>query len=554
MPYSALLPALLLSIPSFAFPQDVVYPDEILAEASNPMVQEGMGSGVYLDGDWLYVVKNVGSSPGFFHDGTVMVYQRESGGWTFVQELTPPNHWLGGPWATQWFIWSYGWSILTIDDFVFVGAPGLQAPNTADGGIAVYKRGPQGHTLAQVIYDYPGRTPGSGLGVALGEHDGDLYSTIPAWREGGVPRGGVVSFEQVGGRWVHKDTYTFPGAGNLVVGLALAFDENRMLLTKSGFEAVVLEESNGQWSEVQRFDRGADQHGGRAIVSDDHGMVIFGDPQPGFGTIPGAARVFEWDGTQYVLTESIQASDFISVQGASVEGNKFGTSLSMSGDRLLVGAMLSSIDGTDAQGRGYLYERGASGWTEVMHFFLTPTYPFQGSTSRVGRSVALDEGVAIVGASSLASLTGVVEAGGALVYELPFGDSVCDGVPNSQGVPGQLFVYGYAYASAGALRLECEQLPANAFAIMLAGSAPGFVSMPGNSSGNLCISGSAARLGTTQALPSGHAELTIDPSTIPASVGGPIDPGDTFVFQCWYRDFGGPGTSNFTEAKTVTFR
>ncbi|QDV08525.1 hypothetical protein Poly30_40730 [Planctomycetes bacterium Poly30] len=534
-----LLPHLFFALASVLSPSGDLYPDEVLTDNANPTAGDGIGLTVHLDGDWLYVQKYLESIPGFVHCGSVMIYQRGSAGWELRQELTPPRTWAGYPWL-------YGSSILTLDDYLFVGAPLLSSPNFADGGILIYRRGPQGYELIQFIFDFPGRTASANLGFDLHIHDGDLYSATPAHRYGSRQTGGFVSFELVGTQWTHKETFQFTGANDYRVGRGMAFDQNRMILNH-GQEAVVLEEVNGTWSEIQRFGRAVD-HTSRAVVTDDQGMVIFGDLSDGFGPSRGAARIFHWDGSQYLWSESLQANDFVPL---GTVGDRFGASLSLVGDRLLIGASLASINGTQEDGGAYLFENGVNGWQQLIHFH-PPANTVQAAT-HAGIDVALEEGVAIVGAYTF-NVAGVPGVGATFVYELPFGAPVCSGVPNSQGVPGLLSVYGYIYASAGSLRLECEQLPPNSFAILLAGSTPGFVGSPGNSSGNLCISGTAARLGTTQALPSGHAEMVIQTATFPTSIGGPIDPGDTFVFQAWYRDIGGAGASNFTEAKTVTFR
>ena len=48
-------------------------------------------------------------------------------------------------------------------------------------------------------------------------------------------------------------------------------------------------------------------------------------------------------------------------------------------------------------------------------------------------------------------------------------------------------------------------------------------------------------------------EIVIDLSSIPTSPPVPVQPGDTWHFQCWYRDVNPASTNNFTNGLTVTF-
>jgi hypothetical protein len=76
-----------------------------------------------------------------------------------------------------------------------------------------------------------------------------------------------------------------------------------------------------------------------------------------------------------------------------VDDNGFGASVSMDGDRLLVGAPRAQVDGNPA-GAAYVFERVDGAW--VHSWKLTATYPE--SSSRFGKAVALSGDYALVGA------------------------------------------------------------------------------------------------------------------------------------------------------------
>ncbi len=46
--------------------------------------------------------------------------------------------------------------------------------------------------------------------------------------------------------------------------------------------------------------------------------------------------------------------------------------------------------------------------------------------------------------------------------------------------------------------------------------------------------------------------LQLDLTALPVNPPGPVQPGDTWNFQAWYRDVG--NTNNFTDAVSVTFQ
>ena len=147
-------------------------------------------------------------------------------------------------------------------------------------------------------------------------------------------------------------------------------------------------------------------------------------------------------------------------------------------------------------------------------------------------------------------------------YELGgFGQTVhCNAVPNSTGVPGRIFTQGSAEVSAAATTLVASALPPNVFGFYVVGTAVGFTANPGGSQGNLCVSGTIGRLSRNslgEILPSGpggQASLTVDLTQLPTPSGTEsVMPGDTRIFQFWYRDANPLQTSNCTEAVEIHF-
>jgi hypothetical protein len=123
-------------------------------------------------------------------------------------------------------------------------------------------------------------------------------------------------------------------------------------------------------------------------------------------------------------------------------------------------------------------------------------------------------------------------------------------VPNSTGLPGRIAALGSLVVSDGDLVLYADQLPPAQFGYFLVAANSGSVTPPG-SQGVLCLSGAIGRYGKPgQVLQGPAGSLQIDLSALPLSGGKPVLPGETWRFQCWYRD---SGTNNFTDAVALTF-
>ncbi|MEM7264209.1 MAG: hypothetical protein AAF488_19645, partial [Planctomycetota bacterium] len=73
--------------------------------------------------------------------------------------------------------------------------------------------------------------------------------------------------------------------------------------------------------------------------------------------------------------------------------------------------------------------------------------------------------------------------------------------------------------------------------------------------GILCLSGNIGRF-TSQVQSTGifgTFQINVDLSALPVGGGTPVAPGDTWNFQCWFRDANPGPTSNFTDALKLTF-
>ncbi|MEZ6015021.1 MAG: formylglycine-generating enzyme family protein [Planctomycetota bacterium] len=138
------------------------------------------------------------------------------------------------------------------------------------------------------------------------------------------------------------------------------------------------------------------------------------------------------------------------------------------------------------------------------------------------------------------------------------GTNYCVATPNSTGAPALISGSGTAVVHLNDLVLTSSGLPLNAAAYFLCSRTQGFVQNPGGSAGDLCLGNPIGRLVGGVAANSGATgvvDVTADLNAMPQPTGAvAVLPGETWRFQCWYRDaVGGSATSNFSDGLAVLF-
>ena len=208
-------------------------------------------------------------------------------------------------------------------------------------------------------------------------------------------------------------------------------------------------------------------------------------------------------------------------------------------------------------------------------------YGFQTASNTLGALTALEATANVLPSANLQQLTCIwsggqfdnptlllVPPGGGFeidILELRIRPTVLLGSPycgpaasNSSGQPATLEVFGSAAPADGLLALQARGLPVGQFAYFLASQDAGLVVGPGGSQGTLCLGGAIGRYNLPgQILNTGAAcadTLVLDPAQTPTPSGPTsIQVGQTWRFQCWYRDANPGPTSNFSDAVEVLF-
>ena len=135
----------------------------------------------------------------------------------------------------------------------------------------------------------------------------------------------------------------------------------------------------------------------------------------------------------------------------------------------------------------------------------------------------------------------------------------CIANPNSAGLNAVLFASGSPVLADNQLRLRVQGLAANASGYFLNSLSTGIVMNPAGSQGNLCLAGHVGRLNQPGQIQNGGLcgifDLTVDLTNLPSPSGFlSAMVGDTWSFQCWYRDANPTTTSNFTDGLEITLQ
>ena len=131
---------------------------------------------------------------------------------------------------------------------------------------------------------------------------------------------------------------------------------------------------------------------------------------------------------------------------------------------------------------------------------------------------------------------------------------------NSTFQSAQIAATGSTVAAANDVTLIVTQVPFSQFGYFLSSQDQAFIANPGGSQGNLCVggpSGLGRHLNTLQnSGSSGTMSTVLDLTQIPLQTGATttVVSGQTYNFQCWYRDFFVVSTSNFSDAISITFQ
>jgi hypothetical protein len=379
----AVAAAVFLSVPFRAsLSPDVLSPDTFTERtkltAVDGAAQDQFGFSVAVSGDYAIV----GTPRDDGSRGSAYIFQRAGSSWVLQQKLAASDA------AAED---SFGWSVAISGSTAVIGAYADDVNGTDQGSVYVFVRTGSTWFQQQKLTASDGSASDQlGISVAV---SGD---TVVAGAFGDDSyRGSAYVFTRSGGSWTQEQKLTASdGSSDDDFGWSVGLSGESVVVGSprddaSRGSAFIFARSAALWSQQQKLtapDGAALDQFGFSVAIDGE-TAVAGAVDDVEGSLSGSAYVFARTGGLWSAPQKLTASD-----GSA--NDHFGTSVSISGDTLLVGADgKDSLAGPDT-GAAYVFGRAAGSWGELQK--LVPSDATAGSA--FGASVAIDGPNAVGGA------------------------------------------------------------------------------------------------------------------------------------------------------------
>jgi hypothetical protein len=292
-----------------------------------------------------------------------------------------------------------GYSVALSGNTALVGAPYDDVTQSDQGSAYVFVRnGATWTQQARLTANDGASLDLFGWAVAL---DGDT-AIVGAYNGPGAAspdQGAVYVFVRSGTTWTQQARLnSSDGVAAGLFGTAVALDGDTALVgafdyrvspTLAPGAAYVFVRNGATWTQQARLTAsdGADGDRFGEAVALDGDTALIGAPADDVGANAnqGSAYVFTRNGALWGARQKLTA-------GNGAANDFFGNAVALSGETALIGACLRFVDDL---GLVYVFERGASGWTETNSIGSI----HRGAGAHFGVSVALDGDIAVIGAS-----------------------------------------------------------------------------------------------------------------------------------------------------------
>ncbi|MEE2720090.1 MAG: hypothetical protein VX727_09930 [Planctomycetota bacterium] len=385
---------------------------EILLATGSVVHDDSYGWSTAMDGDDIAIGAPLANVIGA-NNGSVTVLNG-----TDVQVLSPSN--------TGAFDY-FGYSVDISGDLLIAGST-IHPIATREGAAYIYRRDAGGTWIEETMLVAPDGMYQDSFGCAVAI-DGDT-AVVGAFLADtdGTSSGSAYVFSYDGSSWSMKQQLS-PDEATLKFGASVDIAGDTILVGSprdnidgiSAGGAYVFGIEGGVWTQQDRLvgsSTVAYDYFGYAVELDDDGSqavigAIFSDIA---APNAGAAYVFEDSEAGWFEVEQL-------VPSGAEAWQKFGSSVSIDGDRAVIGA----YGYPDSAGHGYIYEATSGGWVESVQ--LVSSNGIAGA--RVGYAAAISGTRALLGAPWQQPDGAASTAGSGYLYDLvramPHGDSNRDG-------------------------------------------------------------------------------------------------------------------------------
>ena len=353
--------------------------------ASDPAADEWFGYSVSVSGDTA-VVGAYGKDDD--HGAAyIFVYSGES--WSQQAKLTASDRM-----PTDWF----GYAVAISGDTAVIGAIGDDDDGTESGAAYVFERSGGSWTeLAKLTASDPAPNDRFGHAVAVSGHTAIIG--VPKDADSGAESGSAYIFVGDGASWTEQAKLTANDAaeGDLF-GLAVSISGETAVVGAYGDDddgvdsgsAYVFVRSGTNWSQQAKLtasDAIVQQTFGTSVAVSGDTAVIGAPLDDAGGIFSGAAYVFVRSGTSWSEQAKLTASD-------ANPSAWFGRAVAISGDKIIVGAILEDTDSPHSSGAAYLFGRSGAMWSQQAKLTASDA----AALDQLGTAVAISGNTAIAGA------------------------------------------------------------------------------------------------------------------------------------------------------------
>ena len=533
--------------------------------ASDMAQGDEFGTSVAIAGDWALIGKPQDDDIAD-QSGAAYLYLRNGAAWPQYQKLKASDAEFGD---------AFGTSVAMSGTVAVVGAPDEFPQGVFDAGAAyVFEfNGASWVETAKLWASDASSTAHFGLACAVSGNR--LLIGAKDESHAGMSSGAAYLFERSVTGWVEvAKLVASDAAPGDAFGRSVALDGNVALIgapsadgpTSFDFGAAYVFENGASWSQVAKLvaSDGTTSDFFGISVGVSAGTLLIGASAHDHGlSNAGAAYMFERPLGTWVQTCELHAAD-------AAPGDQFGVSVAVENSLCAIGSNADDDLGFSS-GSAHAFRRASTGWTEIGKFLARDGADF----NILGTQLALS------GARVLAGALGDDDAcpgnpycssGSAYVFEFvpqatqygscasgaPCGNvDTHGGCANSTGAGAVLAACGSSSVAADNLVLELTGLPPNSVATVFMGTAQ--ITWPLGDGLRVVGAGGGTlrRFPLQQADPLGDfaSGPGIAASTQAFPTATQIHAGQSWNFQCWYRDATGAcgGTTNLSNGLRVDF-
>lgn len=419
--------------------------------AGDAAADDQFGQAAAINDDTVIVGVRFDDDAGL-ESGSAYVFVRSAGAWTQEAKITASDAAAG-----DWF----GHSVSVNGDTAIVGAVEDDDAGERSGSAYVFVRS-AGAWIQQAKLTASDAAAGDAFGASVSVDGNTAIIGARADDDAGDASGSAYIFVQTNGLWTQQ--------AKLVANDLGAFDEFGDSVSISGDTVVVgaihndavgmdfgsayvFVRSNGVWTQEAKLtpiDAAESDRFGISVSISGETAVVGSWNDDDAGESSGSAYVFVRSNGLWTQQAKLTADD-------AAGGDEFGVSVSVNGDRAVVGSWMDD-DAGSASGSAYTFRRIGSTWTQTMKL----TAGDAATNHEFGFPVAVFEETVIVGARRTSDAGG--NSGSAYIYDLA-NDCNRDGVPddcqlgandcNGDGIPDDCQLEGND-CNANSILDDCE--------------------------------------------------------------------------------------------------